>query len=379
MYRIIFILLFSVLGAHEGHDHDHDEDHENVIHLSAEQIEDAQIETAVAAPAQLYMTINIPAKIVLNQDRHAHVVAKASGIVKKITKNLGDSLKEGEILAVLESKEVAEAKAAYLSSYKKSELAHQMLASEEVLKNKKISPEQDYLQASQAAREAAINLEVAKQALFTFGMSEQEINDLPQNKIGILCTYEIKAPLSGMVTAKDISLGELVPEDKEIFTIADLNTVWVELGVFPQALSAVKPGKKIFVRPIKGVGPQATATIIHMSPVIDEETKTAPAIALLSNSTGQWYPGTYACASVIVDEKSVPIAVLNDALQNIDGETCLFVLHPEGFEKQCVQTGATDGKYTEITKGLEPGTQYASKNTFLLKAQHGVAEAGHDH
>lgn len=352
-----------------------DESQSEIIHLTAEQIDDSQIQVQNASPVTLRQTFSVPAKITVNELRQAVVVAKAPGVVTKVSKNIGDAVQIDEILAVLESKEMAEAKAAYITALKREALAAKTLSSEEALKEKKISSEQDYLHSLLAAEEAHINLEVAAQQLYLLGLNVSEIKQLNQDGLNGLCCYQIKAPLKGVIIQKNITLGSLVGSDQEVFKIADLDTVWVELGIYSNNLMQIKPGHKIFLSSFKDDQPTAQAEIIHISPIIDEHTRTATAIALLSNSSKNWFPGSYVRAEIVTDEIQVPVAVLKEAVQDIEGKTFLFVKHPEGFEKREVKTGRSDKKYLEIISGLDPKTPYAAVNTFLLKAEDGKKDA----
>ena len=210
-----------------------------VVKLTAEQIADAKIEIKKASSVKFPITIQIAAKIGVNEQKHAHVVAKAAGVVKKVFKNRGDLVLENEVLAVLESKEMAEAKAAYLTAIKREALAAQTLAADEILKGK-ISSEQEFRQTALNATEAKINLDVALQQLYILGLEEQQIAQLEQEELNGLRSYEIKAPFKGTIIEKDISVGTLINSDQEVFAVADLDTVWLELGIYPQDLPKIK-------------------------------------------------------------------------------------------------------------------------------------------
>ena len=335
-----------------------------LIEITPEQISDSQIEIYNAEPATLRQTFFVPGKITVNELRQAVVVAKSPGIVTKVSKNIGDAVEMDETLAVLESKEMAEAKAAYITAQKREVLAVKTLSAEEVLKEKKISSEQDYLHALLAAEEAHINLEVAAQQLYLLGLTSTDLHLLAHDGFNGLCCYSIKAPIKGVIIDKNITLGSRIGAEQEVYKIADLDTVWVELGIYSNNLPQIKPGHKIFLSPIKADHPTAEAEITHISPVIDEHTRTATAIALLSNKTGDWYPGSYIRAEIVSDEIQVPIAVLKEAVQDIEGKTYLFVKHPEGFEKREVKVGKSDNSYMEIVAGLESNTPYAATNSF---------------
>lgn len=346
-----------------------------IIHLTPEQIAHSQIELRNSSPATLRQTFSVPAKITVNELRQAVVVAKAPGIVTKVNKNIGDTVEFEETLAILESKEMAEAKAAYITALKREALASQTLSAEETLKEKKISSEQDYLHALLAAEEAHITLEVAIQQLYLLGMNGNDIQQLKQEGLKGLCCYQIKAPAKGAIIEKNITLGSLVRAEQEVYKIADLDTVWIELGIYSNNLFNIKPGHKIFISPLKDDHPTAQAEITNISPIIDEHTRTATAIALLSNTSRDWYPGAFVRAEIVAEEFQVPVAVFKEAIQEIDEKTFLFIKHPEGFEKREVKIGRSDNDYIEILSGLEVNTPYAAINTFLLKAEDGKKDA----
>ncbi len=367
----------------EDHDHDHDHDHEGEDHdhdahlakLSSEQIQAADIQVKRAGVANIQRILTLPGIVVVDADHYAHVVSKVSGIVTKINKGLGEKVEEGEVVALLESKEMAEAKAAYLTAFKKAELAQIVLKAEQSLKDKQISAQQDYWQALMGAKEAEINQEMAAQLLYILGMNDKEIESIAKEEQKGLRLYEIKAPISGVVIEKAVTLGEMLQTDKEIFTIGDLDTVWVEMGIYPKDLPGVKVGKKIEVSYLHG-GVSSKAVVKHLSPVIDDQTKTAQAIAALPNAERDWYPGAAVRVSLSAEEVEVPIAVRKEAVQIIDGVECVFVVHPEGFEKRAVKTGRIDSQYVEIVAGLEKDAAYAATNAFLLKAELGKGAGG---
>src|SRR5512139_725644 len=126
----------------DGHAHD-----EKVVRLHDEEIKEFGIEVREAGPGKLTVPLELPGEIVANPDRLAHIVPRAPGVVRDVMKNLGDFVKAGETLAVLDSRDLADSKAAYLAALKRVEIAKTTLKREEQLWKKKISPEMDYLGA----------------------------------------------------------------------------------------------------------------------------------------------------------------------------------------------------------------------------------------
>ena len=176
-----------------------------------------------------------------------HIVSRIPGIVQEIRKNLGDPVRAGEVMAVIDSRELADAKATYLAARERFSLAETTLAREKDLWEKKISPEQDYLTAKQAMAEARIELQVATQKLRALGFSEASVQQLAGRPNAPLTRYEVVAPLAGTVIEKHIAVGELLKDDTEAFVVADLSTVWVDLNVPPNDLPLVRKGQRVTV------------------------------------------------------------------------------------------------------------------------------------
>jgi cobalt-zinc-cadmium efflux system membrane fusion protein len=372
----------SPIEKSEQHLHEHTDEHghsheeENLIWLSPGQIKELGIQTGIAGPGELSVTISTRGKIILHPDRLAHILPKISGIAKEARKNIGDSVKEGDILAILESREMADIKANYLAAKEKENLALSLLEREKGLHEKKVSAEQDYINAKSAYAEAKINIQLAQQRLRSFGIDDNEIHELLYDPD--LRLYDIRSPMNGVVIARHINKGEFIENTKTIYEIADLSIVWIEIGIYPKDLVQVKEGQTVDIfLPIDGK--IAQAKIIYLSPIIQDETITAKAVAELKNLDGDWRPGSFVKVKIATENVFVPILISKEAIQEIDGQEFVFVKVPEGFEKRQVQIGLADDHNVEILSGLKSGEDYASSNTFVLKADLSKKEAEHNH
>ncbi|MFC5420794.1 efflux RND transporter periplasmic adaptor subunit, partial [Bosea eneae] len=167
-------------------------------------------------------------------------------------------------------------------------------------------------------------------------------------------------------------------QEKEIYVIADLSSVWVELAVSTTDLSQVREGQKVMIS--AGVeGPNAEARITFISPMLNQETRSARVIATMDNKGLLWRPGSFATAQVVVEEMQVDIRLPRAALQTLKGEQVVFVRTKEGFEKRDVVLGKQDDSAVEVVFGLDPGDEVAVANSFVVKAELGKAEAEHAH
>lgn len=344
-----------------------DKDKEQSVKLDDKQIETLGITIGELSPGTLNVTISTRGKIIIHPDCLVHVLPKVSGVAKEARKNVGDQIKQDEIIAVLESREIADTKSNYLAAMEKQKLALSQLDLETLLNEKKVSAKQDFLNAKSAYQETVINLNLARQKLRAFGLDDHEIDSLTNSNDPDLRLYEIRSPIEGSIINRHITKGEYIDETSTIYEIADLKNVCVEIGVFPSDLCQVSEGHVVdIIQPIDHLKSQAK--IIYISPIIQDDTFATKAVALLPNPDKKWRPGTFVnvniCTEKIASEKLIP----KGAIQNIDGTDVVFIRTAEGFEKRIVQTGKSDDDNIEIVSGLESGELFANSKTFILKA-----------
>jgi cobalt-zinc-cadmium efflux system membrane fusion protein len=368
--------------ADEGHDeHGGEDEHgEEVVRLSVAELNEFGIKLSTAAAGSLDQYAELPGEIVLNADRLAHVVPRISGIVREVRKNLGDLVKAGEVLAVIESRDLAEAKSAYLAASARRKLAQANFEREERLWQKKVTSEQEYLDARQGLAEAQIEVTSAEQQLHVLGFTDTYIKELPQHQDITYTRYEIQAPFAGTIIEKHLTLGESVNENADIFTIADLSSVWVDINVYQKDLAQIRKEQNVVIEVGHGI-PEATGKIAWVGPLVGEETRTAKARVVLANPDGTLRPGLFVTAKVAVNSTAAGIVVPKSALQTFEERSVVFVQDEDGFEPRPVELGRQNSSQVEILSGLEAGQTYVSQGAFTIKAQlsKGAFGDGHNH
>jgi cobalt-zinc-cadmium efflux system membrane fusion protein len=335
----------------------------------------AGIELRTAGPAKIRSTLKLQGEIQFNQDRLAHVVPRLAGVVVKSAKNLGDRVKKGDLLAVLESRTLADLKSEHAATQTRLDLARGNFEREKRLWEEKISAQQDYLASRQTLAETEIAHRNVEQKLLALGLTHEA---LTRGGPDGLTRYEIRAPIDGVVTEKHLAIGEAVKEDASIFTVADLSTVWAEMTIYPKDLSGVKLGQKVTVR-ASALSAEAEGRVSYVGSLIGEQTRSAKARVTLANPDRSWRPGLFVTVDLVQDETEVPVAVSAEAIQAYRDRKVVFGRFGEFFEARPVELGRSDGKWVEVASGLAPGTRYAATNSFVLKADLGKAGASHDH
>lgn len=352
----------------DGHGHGEEDHEDGTIRLLPEQLEASGIRVISVRQGNLSQQVNVPGRISADADRMAQIVPKVSGIVIEARKNLGDKVQKGEVMALIESREMAEASAEYQAATRAAELARTIYKREKSLWEKKVTAEQDYLVAKNSSQEAQIRLELAKQKIQALG---------GENEKGTASRYhELKSPLDGVVIERDLTLGASADTSNRAFTVADLSVLWVEIFIAPDDIARVKEGQSAIV---ESAGKQGEGKIIFVSPVINPDTRSAKAIIELQNNDGQWRSGDYSNVSIVTDTQQSGMTIPLDAVQTIEGQSVVFVRTEEGFEKRTIVAGKKDKNNIEILSGLKSGEQVAVGNTFVLKAEAGKSEAEHAH
>ncbi len=363
-------------GEHEKREDDHDshefpesETHEDEAHilLSDGQIRALGIALAKAGPGSLERVLTLPGEIILNDDRVALVTPYVSGYVREIRKRQGDSVNRGEVMAVLESRELAEAASAYLAARERRALAEKTFHREASLWEKKITPEQDYLESKMALSAARIEVRSARQKLMALGFSGVSVDNLSEEKDASLTRYEVVSPLKGQVLMKNLSLGQMVERTAAVYQVADMDTVWVRINLLQGQLPYLKKGMDVQIR-VDDATPRARARMTFIGPLVGKETRTAEGRAILSNPDGQWRPGLFVTAEIGTGKENIPLFIPKKAVQTLGGKPVVFVPAEGGFEASPVAMGRSDGIHVEIISGLSQGDLYVVDGAFELKA-----------
>lgn len=334
---------------------------EGEIHLTAQQITAAGI-LLVRPTAGGTGVLSLPATIESDPEATQVVSAAIGGRIVALNRNLGESVGRGEVVAVIESRDAAGLRAEVEAAQARAALARSNLSREERLFALKVSPERDLIAARTAMTEANIALRLAGQQLAAAGVGGGSLN-----RIGVV------APIGGRITARSVVLGQTVAPDAELFRVANLGRVAINLSLTPADAGRIAVGMPIEIRSGER---SATARIRFVSPVLDQTTRLVPAVALLDNATGVWRPGEPVTVTAQVGASTGAMSVPDGAIQTVEGRTNVFVRTKEGFRALPV-TVMSRGNGVATVSGLSGREQLAGEGSFTLKAELAKGEAEH--
>lgn len=374
----------DVSGRHDkgnAHDHDHDLDggHDDVVRLRSDQMREFGVATEEVSPGPIAVTITRPAEVGYNMDRFVHVVPRVSGIAMSVDVAQGHLVTAGQELARLESRELAELKAAYLAAIERLELAKDNFEREKALREKAITSEKSFLSSRSTYAEARIALRSAKQKLHALGINSPRLDAIAKTPDADLTRFTLLAPMGGIVVERHLVQGEAVPSDREAFIIADVSSVWVDISIYARDLETVRAGQRVTIRSETGL--TAEGKIEHVTPGVSEQTRTATARVRLATPSQRFRPGMFVNATIDIAQSHVAARVPTSALQTEEGQHVVFVADEGVFRPRRVAVGRRNERYAEVLDGVVPGELVATQGSFVIKSQlsKGRFGDGHNH
>lgn len=360
-------------ATHEGKTHELSyEQFEGRVHMTAEQAREAGIGIETVGPADIDAAVTLVGEVALNADRTVHIVPRVGGVAARVMKNLGDRVARGDVLAVIESGEIASLRSDYLAAVRRQQLTKSTADREAELFAKKISSQEEYLRAKNAYEEASIATRSAREKLTAIGLTPGAAGQ------GNLASIALRSPIAGTVIAKDLSAGEAVTATDSLFAVADLSSVWIDISVPANQVGAVRAGQTVTVH-APATNMRANGTVSYVGSVVAGNDRTARARVVLANPRGEWQPGMFVNALLTTNRQGVPLAVRAEALQTFRDWDVVFIQVGDDYEVRPLELGRRDEQWVEVLSGLSAGQRYVTTNSFLLKADALKAGASHDH
>jgi len=359
-------------SAHDENVEEHEA--EESLSLTAEQMQQHRVKLAQVALGEVNQVQTFPAKLVVNTDRQAHVSPSFAGRVESVHVELGQQVKRGQALANLLVPDLVDQQANLQIAQTNLDLAKQDYEREHRLWSQGISAKQDYQRAYNTYRQAQIQVQAVRSRLSAFGASS-----------GSNGRYTLTAPISGVISNKDIVIGENVQLADQLFTIDQLDQLWLEFVLPTMANINVQPNQQIRFKSLQ-TGNIFNAQVQSLTMEADAQTGRLQIRAkVLSNAT-ELRPNLMVNVELQAGSKPSVIRVSSEAIQQVGGKDVVFVAQAnqnKGFDFKAVpvQIGqrTQDGQWVEITQGLSAGQSYVAVGSFLLKSELEKGEAEHGH
>jgi cobalt-zinc-cadmium efflux system membrane fusion protein len=332
------------------------------------------LSTKVAAVESLAEYLNVTGTVQPTDSRVAHIRPLVRGRIQDVLVRVGDRVRRGQPLAHFDNLEAGELASQYHAAQaelRKMKIALQSVARQRE-RNGRLSElgavaRKDY-EVSQAEEQAAGEAMQAQQSLISgllarlrrFGVSPER--DGPP-------ISSINAPISGIVIAVAIAPGEVIEAERELFTIADLSTVWVQAEVYEKDISRIRTGQTALVQVDTYAERRFAGKVTYVGDVVDPKTRTVKVRCEVPNGPALLKLDMFATVNLPTITQRRAVAILESAIQQFNGKPIVFVRRSEEtFEVRPVTLGMTVSGLAEITSGIAAGEMVATQGAFHLKS-----------
>ena len=411
----------AAAGHAEGDGHDHgtephadehghahgeaggEEAHADEVKITPEAQKRWDIRVEPAQRRALVATFVAPARVAFNAEQIAHVGSVVAGRVGEVRVRVGDSVKQGQPLFVVDSPEFGRAQSEFLQRRTEAEtaegmieVARQSFERAQRLHNQsqsialaEVQQREGELRAAEGqARSARAAALAAENALHVLGMDQAAVEALIQSG-EIDQRYVIGAPIDGRVIQREATLGESVgPDTEALVVLANLDKLWVLADVPENRIGQVEAGAPALVRIPAAPNAPIEGKVSYIAPQLDPATRTVPVRIEVAGGSGGLRPGMFAQVELgapspeHATSAEQVLAVPEVAIQTVEGEPAVFVAvegEPNTFAKRSVQVAPAIGGMVPVTGGLKEGERFVASGSFILKAELGKAGAEHAH
>lgn len=353
--------------ASKDHD-DESEGHEELptkVRLPAEVLASADVRTAVVIKKPLPATVDLTGEVVADPDRAVRVAARVPGRIVEVRFKEGERVKAGAILVVIESPELARARAGFAASQARGQSAQKNAERLGSLARTGLAAEQEVSGANAEARALQAEAAAAQRTLQSFGLPVSELSQSGSR-------LELRARIEGFIISRNATLDQTVTAEHVLAEIVNLDRAYFLGRLFEKNLERVQAGvpaevrlnaysKEVFVGKVESIGKQ-----------LDPIARTVVARIAIDNRADLLKVGLFGMARVNSSEaepEESTLVVPLTAVTQIADRDVVFVQHPDSdFEVHPVKLGRTASGQVQILSGLRAGEQVVVEGVFTLKS-----------
>lgn len=331
----------------------------------------ALVETGIVDYTGTKPDLTLAGKVAYGEDRYSKISSPLQGRVVEVRAHLGDRVKSGDVLLVVDSPDIAHAYSEYVKEDSDLQYATRSHELAKDLYENKALPLKDLKQAENELVKARAEFRRAKERLLSLRIPAEELNK-PLDKQKITSRFEMKSPLAGVVVERAVTPGQSVGGDsgQVLFTVADLDMLQVVADVYERDLALVKEGQfaKVNVEAYPGV--DFHATVAAIGDVVDPASRTIKLRAWVNNQDHKLKPEMFARLRLQIGEAAQILAVPKEAVVEVDGKQYVYVVEePNRYVKREVKAANFTPGQMRILEGLTPGQRIVTKGAVLIKGQ----------
>ncbi|MEY2934311.1 MAG: hypothetical protein RL033_5060 [Pseudomonadota bacterium] len=363
-------------GADHDHEHADEPAHEELprhIRLSEEVVRDANIQTAPVRKEVLAITLALPGELAVDPDKNARVASPVAGRLAKVSFQEGSRVKRGDVLATVRVPDLARMRAQHAATRARAHALRSNATRLTELGAKGLAAPQEVLEASSAAEALEVEARALDEQLGLLGSAGPTQGS----------ELALRAPISGVVIARNAVIGQALTTEDTIADIADLSELWFLGRIFEKDLDRVRLGAPAEVALNAFPERRFPGAVEYVSRQIDPVARTVTARIRLANVDDVLRIGLFGTAHVASGtEQPDPVLVTaRSAVVELSGKPVVFVRQPDGdFELHELVLGQSNLGRVHVLSGLREGEAVVVTGAFTLKSavlRGTLAEEGH--
>lgn len=335
---------------------------DRVLNLSREQADHLGVRVAVAEGIDSLPLGRAAARIVLPPDNEYLISAPQTGVIEHVRVALGVSVKQGEIMARIQSPALLEVERSLLDAASEFSLAQARLERDKALLAAGVIARLRWLETQGQYRKAEVGLQTVRQTLKVSGLSDAEIKQL-ETSHRLSSLIEVRAPVSGRVLERLAVAGQRVELLAPLFRLGQLETLWLEVSVPQERISEITPGDRIYLD-----NPKASARIIHISQQVDTDSQTALVRAVVEQGVASLRPGMNVTVQLMHNSQDHLFQLPRAALFAHEGKRYVFIKTATGYEAREIGIAGEEEHRIVIHQGIQAGESVVVQGVAGLKA-----------
>jgi cobalt-zinc-cadmium efflux system membrane fusion protein len=324
------------------------------------------LKTAEIKDTSLVPSVSVVGSVTFNPEYVSEVGTRLRGLVREVYRFEGATVKQGEVLAQIDSPELGEAQAAVTSLMAQTVAAHRNAQREKDLRAQRLTTLKESEDAAAAVETYDAMLAAARQKVTALAGRSSAVTT---QQLGF---HQLVSPLTGTIVERHISKGQLVDGAFSAFLIANLDHLWVELSVFERSLPHIRKGDQVELRALGSTEAPIVGRVAQIADTLDESNKSAVVRVEVDNRERKLRPGQAIDATIHVSGAAVTsgLVVAPAAVTFVDGKPTVFVADsPLSVVPTEVVLGVSGSQGQQIVEGLRAGQQIVTEGTFELKSE----------
>ena len=322
-----------------------------------------------ARASTMESVVQAPAEVVFDEAHATVVTSTVPALVSRWLASPGDVVAEGNVLAILQSPEIAELKSTLVSAQAAHNVQEKELERHRKLKERGLISEADFDRQAALAEQARAELVSARGLLLSAGLDQTDIQEILE--YGSLSnTYALRASASGMIVERIAKLGELLEAGRAFAMLADPSSMWIEARLTERQIRQVELGQQVTFTSDGSSLHRVGAEVIWVSRVLDPHTRTGVVRARVVDPEHRLQAGEFGRVRIVDHDNERVILVPKDAVQ---WEGCCNVVFVKEtatrYRPRKVDLRDGEGGFYQVASGLEPGENVVVDGAFLLKTE----------